>query len=50
MLEEEVEERVKRPGVVIGLPWTPVGGDITLCGKPTFAKGGRHLTRHRPGG
>src|SRR5256712_10917310 len=27
-LEEEVEERVKRPGVVIGLAWTPVGGDI----------------------
>src|SRR6266850_5902055 len=27
-LEEEVEERVKRAGVVIGLAWTPVGGDI----------------------
>src|SRR4029453_10064438 len=27
-LEEEVEERAKTPGVVIGLAWTPVGGDI----------------------
>src|SRR5438874_6869901 len=26
--EKEVEERVKRPGVAVGLVWTPVGGDI----------------------
>src|SRR6202012_4571465 len=26
--EREVEERVKRPGVAVGLVWTPVGGDI----------------------
>ena len=42
-LEEEVEERVKRPGVVIGLAWTPVGGDILFV-EANIAKGGRHLT------
>ena len=26
--EKEVEERVKKPGVAVGLVWTPVGGDI----------------------
>jgi len=42
-LEEEVEERVKRPGVVIGLAWTPSGGDILFV-EANIAKGGRHLT------
>jgi ATP-dependent Lon protease len=42
-LEEEVEERIKRPGVVIGLAWTPVGGDILFV-EANIAKGGRHLT------
>jgi ATP-dependent Lon protease len=42
-LEEEVEERVKRAGVVIGLAWTPVGGDILFV-EANVAKGGRHLT------
>src|SRR5215468_9843748 len=42
-LEEEVEERVKQPGVVIGLAWTPVGGDILFV-EANIAKGGRHLT------
>src|SRR6266436_5631376 len=28
--EKEVEERVKKPGVAIGLVWTPVGGDIVF--------------------
>jgi ATP-dependent Lon protease len=42
-LEEEVEERVKRPGVVIGLAWTPVGGDILFV-EANISKGGRHLT------
>ena len=27
-LDEEVTERTKRPGVAIGLAWTPVGGDV----------------------
>src|SRR3989475_10049313 len=42
-LEEEVEERVKRPGVVIGLAWTPVGGDILFVAA-NICKGGGHLT------
>ncbi len=42
-LEEEVEERSKRAGVVIGLAWTPVGGDILFV-EANIAKGGRHLT------
>jgi ATP-dependent Lon protease len=42
-LEEEVGERVKRPGVVIGLAWTPVGGDILFV-EANISKGGRHLT------
>ncbi len=41
--EEEVEERVNRPGVVIGLAWTPVGGDILFV-EANIAKGARHLT------
>ncbi|HVZ83072.1 MAG TPA: endopeptidase La [Terracidiphilus sp.] len=27
-VDTEVEERVKRPGVAVGLAWTPAGGDI----------------------
>jgi len=27
-VEMEIEERTKRPGVAVGLAWTPVGGDI----------------------
>jgi ATP-dependent Lon protease len=27
-LDEEMTERTKRPGVAIGLAWTPVGGDV----------------------
>src|ERR1041385_7990961 len=42
-LEEEVEERVKRAGVVIGLAWTPVGGDILFV-EANISKGARHLT------
>jgi ATP-dependent Lon protease len=42
-LEEEVEERVKRSGVVIGLAWTPHGGDILFV-EANIAKGSRHLT------
>jgi ATP-dependent Lon protease len=41
-LEEEVEERVKRAGVVIGLAWTPVGGDILFV-EANIAKGSRHM-------
>jgi ATP-dependent Lon protease len=42
-LAEEVEERVKRSGVVIGLAWTPVGGDILFV-EANISKGSRHLT------
>jgi len=42
-LEEEVEERVKRAGVAVGLAWTPVGGDVLFV-EANIAKGGRHLT------
>jgi ATP-dependent Lon protease len=42
-LEEEVEERVKRPGVVLGLAWTPVGGDVLFV-EANISKGARHLT------
>jgi ATP-dependent Lon protease len=41
--EEEVEERVNRPGVVVGLAWTPVGGDVLFV-EANIAKGARHLT------
>jgi len=27
-LDEEMEERIKEPGVAIGLAWTPAGGDV----------------------
>ena len=27
-LDEEVEERTRKPGVAIGLAWTPTGGDV----------------------
>jgi ATP-dependent Lon protease len=27
-LDEEIEERTKRPGVAIGLAWTPAGGEV----------------------
>src|SRR5437667_4529061 len=42
-LEDEVEDRVKRAGVVIGLAWTPVGGDVLFV-EANISKGGRHLT------
>jgi len=42
-LEEEVAERVNRPGVVLGLAWTPVGGDVLFV-EANISKGARHLT------
>src|SRR5262245_10419160 len=41
-LEEEIEERVNRPGVVLGLAWTPVGGDVLFV-EANISKGARHL-------
>src|ERR1017187_5483359 len=46
-VETEVSERVKRPGVAVGLAWTPAGGDILFIeankmkGKGNFAMTGQ---------
>jgi ATP-dependent Lon protease len=42
-LEKEVEERVQKPGVSVGLVWTPVGGDIVFI-EASKARGGRQYT------
>jgi ATP-dependent Lon protease len=41
--EKEVDERVKRPGVAVGLVWTPVGGDIIFI-EATRMRGGKQFT------
>jgi len=41
--EKEIEERVKRPGVAVGLVWTPVGGDIIFI-EATRMRGGKQFT------
>src|SRR2546428_13717527 len=41
--EKEVVERVKRPGVAVGLVWTPVGGDIIFI-EATRMRGGKQFT------
>jgi ATP-dependent Lon protease len=41
--EKEVAERVKRPGVAVGLVWTPVGGDIIFI-EATRMRGGKQFT------
>jgi ATP-dependent Lon protease len=44
-VETEVEERVKRPGVAIGLAWTPAGGDILFIeANKMKGKGGFNMT------
>jgi ATP-dependent Lon protease len=46
-VDTEVSERVKRPGVAVGLAWTPAGGDILFIeankmkGKGSFAMTGQ---------
>jgi ATP-dependent Lon protease len=46
-VETEVSERVKRPGVAVGLAWTPAGGDILFIeankmkGKGSFTMTGQ---------
>ncbi len=42
-VEKEVEERVKRPGVSVGLVWTPVGGDIVFI-EASRMRGGKQFT------
>ena len=41
--EKEVEERVKIPGVAVGLVWTPVGGDIVFI-EASRMRGGKQFT------
>ena len=44
-VETEVAERVKRPGVAIGLAWTPAGGDILFIeANKMKGKGGFTMT------
>jgi ATP-dependent Lon protease len=42
-LEKEIEERVKQPGVSVGLVWTPVGGDIVFI-EASKMRGGKSFT------
>ncbi len=42
-VEKEVEERVSQPGVVVGLAWTPAGGDILFI-EASRMRGGKQLT------
>jgi ATP-dependent Lon protease len=39
---EEVAERTEQPGVVTGLVWTPVGGDVVFI-EASKMEGGKHL-------
>src|SRR4029077_16924042 len=41
--EREVEDRVKQPGVAVGLVWTPAGGDIVFI-EATRMRGGKQFT------
>ena len=42
-VEREVEERVSRPGVSVGLVWTPAGGDIVFV-EASSMRGGKQFT------
>ncbi len=42
-VEREVEERVSRPGVSVGLVWTPAGGDIVFI-EASGMRGGKQFT------
>ncbi|HUL16290.1 MAG TPA: endopeptidase La [Terriglobales bacterium] len=41
--EKEIDERVMRPGVAVGLVWTPVGGDIVFI-EASRMRGGKQFT------
>src|ERR1700719_1069649 len=41
--EREIDERVKQPGVAVGLVWTPVGGDIVFI-EASRMRGGKQFT------
>src|SRR5437762_627289 len=40
LLEEEMEERTKNPGVAIGLAWTPAGGEVLFIEASRMAGAG----------
>ena len=42
--ETEVAERTQRPGVAVGLAWTPVGGDVLFIEAGKMPGGGKGLT------
>ena len=39
----EVAERTQRPGVAVGLAWTPVGGDVLFIEAAAMPGGGKGL-------
>src|SRR5690242_11360766 len=41
--EKEIDERVRQPGVAVGLVWTPVGGDIVFI-EASRMRGGKQFT------
>jgi len=42
-LETELVERTRKPGVAVGLAWTPTGGDVLFV-EANSMKGGKHFT------
>ena len=42
-IAEELEDRIKRSGVAVGLAWTPVGGEVLFV-EASLVGGGRNLT------
>ena len=47
VLDEEVSERTKNPGVALGLAWTPVGGEVLFVEATRMSgKGSLTLTGH----
>src|SRR4029450_8015045 len=43
LLEEEIAERTRTPGVAVGLAWTPTGGDVLFV-EASSMTGGKALT------
>ncbi len=41
--ESEIVERTRRPGVAVGLAWTPTGGDVLFV-ESTIMNGGKNFT------
>ena len=45
-VDTEIAERTKRPGVAVGLAWTPAGGDVLFI-EANRMKGKGGFTHHR---